>query len=343
MNGEEPAKKRKLNGDGLCTYNLQRVLGLGSFGVVYQAQCIETNEIVAIKAMKLTEKDKEVQVLKELIGHPNIVSLKGAYLSSDNNEPSLNVVMEFVSDTLHRIIKHNNALQQPMDALCSKLYIYQLLRAINFVHVHGFMHCDIKPQNLLVNGKSHTLKLCDFGTARRVVYGDNSLRSYVCSRYYRAPELILGSMSYDYSVDAWSAGCVFGEMLLSQPLFTGADGIDQLTEICKVLGSPSAKELRAMNPHYPDYEMKPVLPKIPWDLMFPRFAKDAIALDLVDKFLRFDPTQRFSPLQGLLHRYFDIPLRSDKTKSFGPPLFNFLEEELFIATDEERQKLMPRQ
>lgn len=343
---EHPHKRQKVsgfNGAELRTYTAQRVLGLGSFGVVYQAQVIETSEIVAIKAMKLVEKDKEIQVLREFVDHPNIVQLKGAFISKEdaNTEPKLNLVMEFCSDTLHRVIKHNKQLQQPMDPLRIKLNLYQLLRGLNFVHLKGIVHCDIKPQNLLIDGKSHTLKVCDFGTARRLVFGDIALRSYVCSRYYRAPELILGSVSYDTSVDLWSSGCVFGEMLLGQPLFTGKDGINQLVEIIKILGTPTPMELKAMNPNYPEYRFSPEMSRIGWDAMFPRHAKDNLALDMIGSLLRYDPSSRLTPMRGLLHEYFDVPLRSERSKNFGPPLFDFREDELMLITPEERRRLIP--
>jgi len=222
------------------TYTTQRILSKGSFGVVYQSHVLETNETVAIKSIRLQEKDREVQVLKELNGHPNIVCLKGAFLSNEGpgTEKKLNLVLEFLSDTLHRVIKHYNQVRKTMDQHFVKLYTYQMLRALAFIHCRGIVHCDVKPQNLLLDGKSHTLKLCDFGTARRLVFGEKSL-SYVCSRYYRSPELILGSTNYSTSVDLWSAGCVFGEMILGQPLFTGKDGINQLVEIIKVIGTPT--------------------------------------------------------------------------------------------------------
>merc|ERR1711957_103700 len=99
-----------------------------------------------------------------------------------------------------------------------KLYTYQLMRGLALMHGRGMLHCDIKPQNLLLDGRSHTLKICDFGTARRMVYGEKN-RPYVCSRYYRAPELIVGNETFTTSVDLWSAGCVMAEMILGQPLF----------------------------------------------------------------------------------------------------------------------------
>merc|ERR1712014_376334 len=140
--------------------------------------------------------------------------------------------------------------------------------------------------------------------------------------YYRAPELILGSQSYSTSVDIWSAGCVFGEMLLGQPLFTGKDGISQLVEIVKVMGTPSAEDLKAMNPDYPEHRFSPQLGKISWSLMFPRHANDSLTLEMIDGLLRFDPSKRATPIESLVHHYFDSPLRADRSMDFGPPLFN---------------------
>merc|ERR1712061_859680 len=117
----------------------------------------------------------------------------------------------------------------------------------------------------------HTLKICDWGTARRMAFGRQAA-AYACSRYYRAPELVLGATSYTTAVDLWSAGCVFAEMVIGQPLFTGADGIDQLVEIIKVIGTPTTQELRAMNPNYPEYEFTPAVQAHPWEKVFRGYA-----------------------------------------------------------------------
>ena len=119
------------------------------------------------------------------------------------------------------------------------------------------MHRDIKPANLLVDPTCHVLKICDFGSAKRQHAASESV-PYICSRYYRAPELIFGSKQYDFSVDVWSAGCVIAEMIGGQQLFRGEDPFKQLLEIVKKLGTPSEIEVAAMNP---DYQQKP-LPKV---------------------------------------------------------------------------------
>lgn len=335
----------------LRTYQPQRILGKGSFGVVYQARILETGETVAIKSVRTQalsnqsfqqlngEKDREVQILKELYGHPNVVCLHGAFLSDFGKaEPKLNLVLEFLSDTLHRVLKHYNQLSKNMEEYYIKLYQYQLMRGLAFVHGKGIIHIDIKPQNLLLDGASHTLKICDFGTAKRMALGRLGM-AYACSRYYRAPELILGATSYTPSVDLWSAGCVFAEMFIGQPLFTGTDGIDQLVEIIKVIGTPTPQELRAMNPNYPEYEFTPALQAHPWDKVFRGYAPRE-ATDLADQMLRYNPAARMPPLHTLMHRFFDS-LRIDEKESHRR-LFDFLPEELDWCTQREREKLIPR-
>ncbi len=106
----------------------------------------------------------------------------------------------------------------------------------------GIVHRDIKPQNLLIDPLTHQLKLCDFGSAKKIIEGEQNV-AYICSRYYRAPELIFGATSYTSAVDVWSAGCVVGELLIGQPLFVGESGVDQLVEIIKVLGTPTKEQI----------------------------------------------------------------------------------------------------
>ena len=94
-----------------------------------------------------------------------------------------------------------------------KLYAYQAFRALAYIHALGVCHRDIKPPNLLVYPDSHILKVCDFGSAKRLKKGDVNV-SYICSRYYRAPELIFGNSNYTTTIDVWSVGCVIAELML---------------------------------------------------------------------------------------------------------------------------------
>lgn len=356
----EPAAKRakveELPSLELRTYQPQRILGQGSFGRVYQAKVLETGDTVAIKSIQVVglseitwrhhdgkldgNKDREVQILKELNGHPNIVCLKGAFLSGVGTKyANLNLVMEFMSDTLQRVVKHYNQLNKRMEQYYVKLYQYQLLRGLAWMHTKCIMHVDIKPQNLLLDGGTHALKICDFGTAKRVNLGMTQAIAYACSRYYRAPELILGMMEYTTSVDIWSAGCVFAELMLGQPLFTGLDGIDHFVEMVKVLGTPSTQELQAMNPNYPAYDFGPGLAPITWDKVLRGLAsRDAI--ELAAGLVTWDPAARILPLHAMGYRFFDA-LRSDERPEHRS-LFTFQEGELDWFTVRERERLVPR-
>ncbi|KIH46166.1 hypothetical protein ANCDUO_23784 [Ancylostoma duodenale] len=140
--------------------------------------------------------------------------------------------------------------------------MYQLFRALAYIHGIGICHRDIKPQNLLIDPESGILKLCDFGSAKYLVKGEPNV-SYICSRYYRAPELIFGATNYTNSIDVWSAGTVMAELLLGQPIFPGDSGVDQLVEIIKVLGTPTKEQIQSMNPNYKEFKF-PQIKAHPW-------------------------------------------------------------------------------
>lgn len=240
-------------------YVTERVVGNGSFGVVYQARCLETGETVAIKKVLQDKrfKNRELQIIRRL-SHPCIVLLKHCfYTTTDKDDVYLNLVLEYVPDTVHRINKHYVRHEQRMPLLLVKLYAAQMLRALAYCHARGICHRDIKPQNLLVNVATHALKLCDFGSAKVLVRGEPNI-SYICSRYYRAPELIFGATDYTCAIDVWSVGCVVAELLLGSPLFPGESGVDQLVEIIKVLGTPTREEIHAMNPNYTEFKFPQV-------------------------------------------------------------------------------------
>jgi glycogen synthase kinase 3 beta len=167
-------------------------------------------------------------------------------------------------------------MKTTMPILEVKLYIYQLFRSLAYIHSQGICHRDIKPQNLLLDPATGVLKLCDFGSAKILVENEPNV-SYICSRYYRAPELIFGATNYTpkigasnlqltvrlltcMHVDVWSTGCVMAELMLGQPLFPGESGIDQLVEIIKVLGTPTREQIRTMNPNYMEHKFPQIKP-----------------------------------------------------------------------------------
>ncbi|KDO63405.1 hypothetical protein CISIN_1g014750mg [Citrus sinensis] len=227
------------------SYMAERVVGTGSFGIVFQAKCLETGETVAIKKVLQDRryKNRELQLMR-LMDHPNVISLKHCFFSTTSkDELFLNLVMEYVPETMYRVLKHYSSMNQRMPLIYVKLYTYQIFRGLAYIHtVPGVCHRDVKPQNLLVDPLTHQVKLCDFGSAKVLVKGEANI-SYICSRYYRAPELIFGATEYTTSIDIWSAGCVLAELLLGQPLFPGENAVDQLVEIIKVSNIIYAKTI----------------------------------------------------------------------------------------------------
>ncbi|XP_024965533.1 shaggy-related protein kinase alpha [Cynara cardunculus var. scolymus] len=326
------------------SYMAERVVGHGSFGVVFQAKCLETGEAVAIKKVLQDKryKNRELQTMR-ILDHPNVVALKHCFFSTTENEQLyLNLVLEYVPETVHRVIKHYNKMNQRMPMIYVKLYGYQIFRALAYIHGSiGVCHRDIKPQNLLVNPHTHQVKLCDFGSAKVLVKGEPNI-SYICSRYYRAPELIFGATEYTTAIDIWSGGCVLAELLLGQPLFPGESGVDQLVEIIKVLGTPTREEIKCMNPNYTEYKF-PQIKAHPWHKIFhKRMPPEAV--DLVSRLLQYSPNLRSTALEALIHPFFD-ELRDPATRlpngRFLPPLFNFKPHELKGVAVEMLTKLVP--
>ncbi|CAI5966840.1 unnamed protein product [Closterium sp. NIES-65] len=357
-----------------------------------QASCLETGETVAIKKVLQDKryKNRELQIMR-LLEHPNVVALRHCFFSTtdkdelylnlvlefvpetvyritkhytkmnqrmpllyvklytyqvrpppgvgvalrhcffsttDKDELYLNLVLEFVPETVYRITKHYTKMNQRMPLLYVKLYTYQICRALAYIHNGiGVCHRDIKPQNLLVNPHTHQLKLCDFGSAKVLVKGEPNI-SYICSRYYRAPELIFGATEYTTAIDIWSAGCVMAELLLGQPLFPGESGVDQLVEIIKVLGTPTREEIKCMNPNYTEFKF-PQIKAHPWHKVFSKRVP-AEAVDLVSRLLQYSPNLRCTAAEALVHPFFD-EIKDPNTRLPNgkplPPLFNFKKEE----------------
>nr|CAG8433481.1 13063_t:CDS:2 [Entrophospora candida]CAG8434655.1 1419_t:CDS:2 [Entrophospora candida] len=190
-----------------------------------------------------------------------------------------------------------------------------------------------KPQNLLLNPASGVLKLCDFGSAKILVHGEPNV-SYICSRYYRAPELIFGATNYTTNIDVWSTGCVMAELMLGQPLFPGESGIDQLVEIIKVLGTPTREQIKTMNPNYMEHRFPQIKPH-PFAKVF-RARTPPEAIDLISRLLEYTPSNRLTAIEAMCHPFFD-ELRNPETRLPNgkdlPRLFDFTPQELSIRHD----------
>jgi len=182
-----------------------------------------------------------------------------------------------------------------------RLYMYQCLKALEYVHSKRICHRDLKPDNLLVDPSRQRLKVIDFGCAKVLVKGQPNV-SYICSRYYRAPELMFGATEYTTAVDMWSVGTILVELLLGHLPFQGQDSTQQhLVEIMKLLGTPTEKELRSMRANCSAEDL-PKLKAYPWDKVFPQGTPPR-AMDLAYKLLAYDPSLRLTATQALQHPF----------------------------------------
>ncbi|CAH2319967.1 cyclin-dependent kinase 11B isoform X1 [Pelobates cultripes] len=280
----------------------------GTYGVVYRAKDRKTDEIVALKRLKM-EKEKEgfpITSLREIntilkAQHPNIVTVREIVVGS--NMDKIYIVMNYVEHDLKSLME---TMKQPFLPGEVKTLMIQLLRGVRHLHDNWILHRDLKTSNLLLS-HAGILKVGDFGLARE--YG-SPLKSYtpiVVTLWYRAPELLLGAKEYSTAIDMWSVGCIFGELLTQKPLFPGKSDIDQINKIFKDLGTPSEKI-------WPGYNELPAVKKItfteyPYNNLRKRFGAllSDQGFDLMNKFLTYCPAKRINSEDGLKHEYFREP------------------------------------
>lgn len=285
-------------------YEILGVVGEGAYGVVLKCRHKESGDMVAVKKFKDSEENDDVKrtTLRELkmlrtLKQENIVELREAF----RRKGKLYLVFEYVERNMLELLEE---MPNGVPTEKVKSYTYQLCKAIQWCHCQDIIHRDIKPENLLIS-KNDTLKLCDFGFARSIhgglvgVYTD-----YVATRWYRSPELLLGS-AYGKAVDIWSIGCILGELSDGQPLFPGESEIDQLYVIQKVMGPLPSDQMKMFyaNPRFsglkfPSVVRPQTLPKRYHGIL------SGVLIDFMDKTLKLDPNQRFLIEDCLEHEAF---------------------------------------
>lgn len=206
-----------------------------------------------------------------------------------------------------------------------KLYTYQMLRGLAWMHVFNIANRDLKPQNTLIDRMSGRAVLCDIGSAKKLSAEPNI--AYICSRYYRAPELIFGYRNYDVKIDVWSFACCVAEMMIGRPLFPGQSPIDQLVEIIKVLGPPTLEELRDMNPALREYQFPEIHVTHISQILS---TEEPVVIDFFLQCLQYSPHKRLSCFQALAHPFYDeIRQRGDERK-LNLFAFNDSEKEVIV-------------
>ncbi|XP_077250969.1 mitogen-activated protein kinase 10-like [Tasmannia lanceolata] len=331
-------------------YKIQEVIGKGSYGVVCSAIDTHTGEKVAIKKIHdiFEHISDAARILREikllrLLRHPDIVEIKHIMLPPSRRDfKDIYVVFELMESDLHQVIKANDDLTREH----YQFFLYQLLRALKYIHTANVFHRDLKPKNILANANCK-LKICDFGLAR-VAFSDTPTTvfwtDYVATRWYRAPELCGSFFSkYTPAIDIWSIGCIFAEVLTGKPLFPGKNVVHQLDLMTDLLGTPSSDTIsRVRNEKARRYlsSMRKRQP-VPFAQKFPN--ADPLALKLLERLLAFDPKDRPTAEEALADPYFKGLSKVEREPSCQPITKMEFEFERRRVTKDDIQELIFRE
>ncbi|KAI5310234.1 negative regulator of the PHO system [Ascosphaera atra] len=277
-------------------------LGEGTYATVFKGRNRQTGEMVALKEIHLDSEEgtpstaiREISLMKEL-KHENIVGLYDVI----HTENKLMLVFEYMDKDLKNYMDSRGDHGR-LDWVTIKSFTYQLLKGIAFCHENRVLHRDLKPQNLLINKKMQ-LKIGDFGLARAFGIPVNTFSNEVVTLWYRSPDVLLGSRTYNTSIDIWSAGCIMAEMYTGRPLFPGTANEDQLMRIFRVMGTPTEGTWPGIS-QYPEYKTTwPMYSSTSLNNIIPTI--DTLGLDLLYRMLQMQPELRIPAHEALQHPWF---------------------------------------
>ncbi|KAF7669358.1 hypothetical protein LDENG_00196470 [Lucifuga dentata] len=291
-------------------YEIRKRLGKGAYGIVWKAVDRQTGEVVAVKKIfdafrNRTDAQRtfrEIMFLQAFGDHPNIIKLLNVIRAQ--NDKDIYLIFEYMDTDLHAVIKKGTLLKD----IHKRYVMYQLFKATKYLHSGNVIHRDQKPSNVLLDTDC-IVKLCDFGLTRSLNQiqedsGNPALTEYVATRWYRAPEILLGSTRYTKGVDMWSLGCILGEILLGKALFPGTSTINQIEKIMSAIPHPSPDDIHSIKSEYGASVIQRMLlkPQVPLEeLLQPSVPPDA--LDLLKCLLIFNPDKRMTAEQALQHPY----------------------------------------
>ncbi|PAA70153.1 hypothetical protein BOX15_Mlig000972g1, partial [Macrostomum lignano] len=285
----------------ITSYRKLDKLGQGTYATVYRGKSLLTDSLVALKEIRLEHDEgapctaiREVSLLRDL-KHANIVTLHDII----HTDKSLTLVFEYLDKDLKQCLEECSGLLHEGNV---RLYLYQLLRGLEYCHRRRYLHRDLKPQNILLNQRGE-LKLADFGLARANSVPSKTYSNEVCTLWYRPADVLLGNTEYSTHIDLWGVGAIFFEMITGRPMFPGSTVEEQLQLIFRTLGSPteeswpgseSNQQLQAYNfPHWLGMDLKSVAPRL-----------SPTGQDLMRQLLQYQANRRISAEKAKLHPYF---------------------------------------
>lgn len=297
----------KIEWGQIKNYEIISKIGRGKYSEVFQGINIYNDVPCVIKVLKPVKMKKiyrEVKILKNLTGGPNVIGLLDIVRDELSKIPAL--IFEKINNVDFRVLYPKFTIAD------IQYYFTQLLIALDYSHSMGIIHRDIKPQNIMIDPLTKKLRLIDWGLAEFYHPGmDYNVR--VASRYHKGPELLINLQQYDYSLDLWSVGCMLAAIIFKkEPFFRGDSNNDQLVQIAKVLGT---KDLMAyvnkygikLNSEYDsilgNYSRKPWSQYVNSDNQ--HLISDEV-VDFIDKLLTYDHQLRPTATEAMEHPFFKL-------------------------------------
>ncbi|XP_054276561.1 mitogen-activated protein kinase 15 [Macrosteles quadrilineatus] len=330
-------------------YDFKKRIGKGAYGIVWKAIDKKSKEAVAVKKIFDAFRNptdaqrtfREIMFLQEFSSHPNIIKLHNVHRALNNKD--IYLIFEYMETDLHNIIEKGNILKD----IHRRYIVYQLLKAIKYIHSGNVIHRDLKPSNILLNSHCHC-KVADFGLARSVLQlsshagqipVDPSLTDYVATRWYRAPEILVAAKRYTKGIDMWSIGCILAEMILGKPLFPGSSTVNQVEKIMATIEPPSPKDVESVCTGYGSslLQRAPQGPRLSLETLLGGCPSDA--LDLVHRLLVFNPTRRLTAAQALRHPYLSRFHNANTEPALVTSIVPLLRDDIQLSVDEYRNKL----